>query len=139
MLKPAFPFKPPIIAGSQWALLLFALGFILGTLRVLVTAPALGDWTATLVELPVMLWAGWLSCARLAKYQAVGTDTGARLLMGLAFLVLLLGAEQALGLWGFGRTLAQQGAAMQTPPALAGLAAQLITAAFPLLQGWHAR
>jgi hypothetical protein len=58
--------------------------------------------------------------------------------MGLVFLALLLGAEQALGLWGFGRTLGQQAAAMQTPPALAGLAAQLVTATFPLVQGRHA-
>jgi hypothetical protein len=42
MLKPPSSIKPPIIACSLWALLLFALGFILGTLRVLVTAPALG-------------------------------------------------------------------------------------------------
>jgi hypothetical protein len=139
MLKLPFAFKPPIpasplIAGVQWVAGLFALGFVLGTVRVLLTAPLLGEWPATLLELPVMLWAGWQLCARTIRRHQLSPAPAARLVMGLVFLVLLLAAEQALGLWGFGRTLAQQAEAMRAPPALAGLATQLFTAAFPMLQ-----
>ena len=34
---------------------MFGIGFVLGTVRVMVLAPALGEWGATFAELPVFL------------------------------------------------------------------------------------
>ncbi len=134
MLNPLRRIKPSIAAGALWFAVLFALGFVLGTLRVLVTAPRLGDMPATLLELPVMLAAGWWLCRRLAARFAVPDTAAARGTMALVFLALLLCAEQLLGLTLFGRTPAQQLAASLAPAALLGLASQLLTVSFPLLQ-----
>ncbi len=51
-----------VLAGVLYFGLVFALGFILGTLRVLVLEPRLGSTGAVLLELPVMLAASWLLC-----------------------------------------------------------------------------
>jgi hypothetical protein len=137
MRNPLARIKPSLIAAGLWFLLVFALGFALGTLRVLVTAPALGEAAATMVELPVMLAAGWAGCAWLVRRCGVGGEAPARWTMALVFFGLLMAAEQALGIFGFGRSWAEQRAAMTSLPALLGLAAQLVTASFPLWQGRH--
>jgi len=126
--------KPPILAGASWFAVVFALGFALGTLRVLMTATAFGEVAATLMELPVMLAAGWASCAWLVRRCGLDDTAVARWIMALVFFGLLMVAEQALGTIGFGRTWAEQTATMRTLPALLGLAAQLVTASFPLWQ-----
>ena len=45
-------------AIAYWAVV-FALGFVLGTVRTLWLAPAIGVTVATAVELPIMLAASW--------------------------------------------------------------------------------
>jgi hypothetical protein len=129
--------KPPICAGIWWFLVVFGLGFVLGMLRALVTADLFGTLRATLIELPVMLAAGWASCAWAVRRCGVGGDAPARWMMALVFFGLLMAAEQALGIFGFGRSWAEQRAAMTSLPALLGLAAQWLTASFPLWQGRH--
>ena len=47
--------KRPLIAATIYFLMLFALGFVLGTIRVLFVAPMLGVLSATLLEVPLML------------------------------------------------------------------------------------
>ena len=52
-------------AGIVYFLAVFAIGFLLGTIRILWITPWLGDGAAVLLELPVILTASWLLCARL--------------------------------------------------------------------------
>jgi hypothetical protein len=50
------------VAGAVYFLVVFLLGFGLGTIRVLFVAPRLGQTTAVLLETPLMLAASWTSC-----------------------------------------------------------------------------
>jgi hypothetical protein len=49
-------------AGVLYAIIVFLIGFILGTIRVLLVVPRLGETTAVIIEAPVMLTASWLIC-----------------------------------------------------------------------------
>ena len=51
-----------VIAGSVYFLLLFAFGFLLGTVRVLLVIPYVGTLVATMLEVPVMLAAAYVVC-----------------------------------------------------------------------------
>jgi hypothetical protein len=49
-------------AGAFYALIVFLIGFIFGTLRVLLLAPRFGETAAVILETPVMLAASWFVC-----------------------------------------------------------------------------
>jgi hypothetical protein len=49
-------------AGALYAIIIFVVGFILGTIRVLLLAPRLGETTAVIIEAPIMLAASWFVC-----------------------------------------------------------------------------
>jgi len=117
-------------ALAYWAAV-FALGFVLGTLRVTLLAPRLGETPAVLIELPAMLAASWLSARRwiaprlATRSEAVAAGT-------LAFMQLM-GAELALAALAFGQDLQQWlGAQTQVPGAI-GLGGQIAFALFPAL------
>ena len=50
--------------GVAYGLAVFAVGFVLGTVRVLLVAPATGDALAVALEIPVMLFAASLIAPR---------------------------------------------------------------------------
>jgi hypothetical protein len=121
-------------AIAYWAVV-FALGFVLGTLRVLWLAPLVGLIPATLIELPVMLGASWLAAGWLVRRFAI-TDAGAALATGGLAFALLMVAECALAVGMMGRTPAQWLADLRQPHAALGLAGQVVFAAMPW---WRAR
>jgi hypothetical protein len=123
-----------VAAGAIYFLIVFLTGFVLGALRVLVIVPRLGDVSAVLLELPLMLAASWLVCRHLIRRMGVAADLMPRLLMGLTGLTLLMLAEMALGLFGFGRGLEMQFTALAQPAGLIGLTGQIAFGAIPLLQ-----
>ena len=49
-------------AGALYAIIVFVIGFILGTIRVLLVAPRLGETIAVIIEAPVILTASWFVC-----------------------------------------------------------------------------
>ena len=49
-------------AGALYAVIVLLVGFILGTIRVLLLAPRLGETTAVILEAPMMLAASWFIC-----------------------------------------------------------------------------
>lgn len=49
------PFIKLLTAGTIYFVLVFGAGFILGPIRVLYLAPAVGEFYAELIELPIML------------------------------------------------------------------------------------
>jgi len=133
-LDPAMAVCRFLAAGALYALLVFAAGFVLGILRVLVLAPAVGETAAVAIELPAILALAWLASLRVARRLAIPPVAGPRLLMGAAALALVLAADVALGLFLLGLSPDALTARYGTAPGLAGLAGQVAFAAIPLLQ-----
>jgi len=123
-----------VLAGVLYFGLVFALGFILGTLRVLVLEPRLGSTGAVLLELPVMLAAAWLLCGWLIHLVRVSPAIGARLAMGGTAFALLMLAELGVSILVFGRSPAEHLATYRSWSAILGLAAQIAFAAMPLVR-----
>lgn len=126
-----------ILAGLAYFGVVFATGFALGTLRVLVLAPKLGESTAVLVELPIILAVSWVTCRWfIARFRVPKMPTDRLVMGGLAFAVLL-GAEFGVSVLGFGRTLSAHLQQYQQLSALIGLAGQVLFASFPIAQRTH--
>jgi hypothetical protein len=130
----ARPELSPWRAGAVYFALVFALGFVLGTARVLAVAPILGETLATLVELPAMLAASWLLCGWCVRRFDVPCAGGERVAMGALAFALLMLAEFSLSSVLMDRSAAAHFARYgEIGPAL-GLAAQLAFAAFPVVR-----
>src|SRR5262249_47410707 len=91
------------------------IGFILGTIRVLLVAPRLGETTAVIVEAPIMLAAISFVCRWCVDKLDVTRTIPARSLMGLIAFLVLMSAEVGLGVV-LGRSLVDQLAAYGSPP-----------------------
>ena len=123
-------------AGVVYFLAVFAIGFVLGAIRVTFVIPRIGALAAVCIEVPVMLALAWLVCAAIVRRFAVPPTVAARLAMGgIAFALLML-AELALAVLLFGRTPAQHWGRYHGLAEQVGLAGQVAFALFPL---WIAR
>ena len=118
-------------ALAYWAMI-FALGFVLGTIRVLWLEPKLGMLTATLAELPVMLLASWFAAGWLVRRFAISSPRAALAMGSIAF-ALLMAAELALTALLPGNSPGQWTARMATPVGALGLAGQIGFALMPWL------
>ena len=123
-------------AGAIYAIVVFLIGFILGTIRVFLFAPRLGETTAVIIEAPIMLGASWFVCRWCVDRLDVGRTVAARLLMGLVAFLVLMSAEVGLGAV-FGRSIVDQLASYGSLSGAIGLAAQVIFAMFPVIQVWQ--
>jgi ABC-type uncharacterized transport system permease subunit len=121
-------------AGTVYFALVFGAGFILGTLRVLIVTPKLGESVAVALELPVMLALSWVACSWVTARLDVPEKWTVRLSMGAyAFSVLML-AELGISTLMLGRSVLEHLGHYRELPALLGLVAQILFAFFPLLQ-----
>jgi hypothetical protein len=142
MNRDALPARGPlatsVAAGAAYFGLVFAVGFVLGTVRTLwvADAPGAGRLAAVLVELPIMLAASWFLCGAVVRRFGVPATRGARLVMGGLAFGLLIGAETLLGTLLFGRSVAAQFALYREASYALGLAAQVVFGAMPL---WRLR
>ena len=112
---------------------MFAAGFAFGTVRVLLLVPRVGELSASLLELPIMLGISWFVCTKvIARYQVL-PRISPRLTMGIvAFSVLML-AELSLSLTLFGRSMNDFANALATPHGMVGLAGQVLFGLMPLV------
>ena len=124
-----------VFAGVAYFAIVFAAGFLLGALRVLLVAPRTGEFAAVAFELPIMLLIAWIAAARLIRECRLPPAASARLTMGIVAFLLLQAAETALGLFGFGRSIHDQLAAWGGAAGMLGLAGQLAFGLIPLLIG----
>ncbi|UYV16174.1 hypothetical protein [Porphyrobacter sp. ULC335] len=123
------------MAGAAYWAIVFALGFVLGTLRVLWVAPAIGLLPATMLELPVILTASWFAAGWLVRRFAIASRGEALAAGALAF-AILMAAECALASVLTGQSPAQWLAGPRQPHALLGLAGQVV---FALMPWWRVR
>jgi hypothetical protein len=145
-------------AAAAYVAIVFAAGFVLGTLRVLVLAPLLGSLGAVLIELPIILAVSWWACGVVLAGSRVADAVRSRLQMGIAAFAMLMAAEALLGLVmpplaetrlpeppydGIAdevrRRLSSHVAGYRQPDRLLGLAGQVAFALFPLTRRVPAR
>lgn len=125
--------KRAFAAATFYFFALFALGFVLGTIRVLFVAPRIGVLGATLTEVPLILIVAFFMCRWAIGRWQVPPTLSARGSMALWFLVLLAILETLVGVALFGRTLSATWAGLATPAGLIGLTAQVIAVLLPLI------
>ena len=131
--------KRALMPGSVYFFALFALGFVLGTIRVIYVAPRVGQIVATLAEVPIMLAAGFLACRWTIRHWQVPDVLAVRWAMVLWFFVQLFVVETLLGAALFNRAATEQLAALTAPAGLLGLSAQIIAGVMPLFIGKRGR
>jgi hypothetical protein len=119
-------------AGVAYWALIFALGFVLGTVRMLWGAKALGETTFILIEIPVILTASWFAARWLLRRYAVQTLPAVALMGTLAF-TLLMGAELALAMELSGQSPDAWFATLWHEPHLYGTLGQVAFAGMPVL------
>ena len=110
----------------------FGIGFVLGTLRVLLLVPQLGARLAELVELPLMVLASY-ACARWIVRRFAPLSVAQRLGVGATALALLVVAELGVVVAIQGQGVAQYVAGRDPVSGTAYLAALLAFAVMPLL------
>lgn len=119
------------VAGVLYFIGVFAVGVVLGSVRMLTFEPMFGATTAVALELPIMIGVSWLSCRALIDWCAVEHRRASRLVMGGVALVLMLLAEAALSTVVLGRSMSEHIAFHTTTSGLLGLAGQVLMAVFP--------
>lgn len=80
-------------SGLVYFAMVFAAGFAMGILRVLVLVPRLGDRLSELLEMPLMLVVIVLSARFVVRRFDVSCSITTRLVIGFFALALLVGAE----------------------------------------------
>jgi hypothetical protein len=121
-------------AGFLYFAIVFALGFLLGTIRVVALVPSFGETIAVAIESPIVLAASWLVCRSLLARFAVSAQVSSRIAMGASAFAFLMLSEAILATFGFGRSLAEHLAHYRSTPGLLGLAGQIAFALFPAIQ-----
>ena len=134
MAEPQSIIRAALQAGLLYFTGVFALGFALGGIRLVLLVPVFGEFLAVLIEVPVILSLSWLLCARAIEKIGLAALPGPRLLMGAVAFALLMLAEFLLARFMFGESTADYMAGFATAAGLLGLAGQIVFALFPLLQ-----
>ena len=122
-----------LIVGAAYFLIVFAVAFALGVLRVTFVSPAVGAVWATVAELPFTLAASWVTAAWLHGRWRVSSLVQAAC-MGASAFVLLMGAEAAGGILLFGRTLGEHFGLYGTVAGALGLSGQIAFGLIPVVQ-----
>lgn len=120
-------------AGVAYAVTVFAIGFLLGTARVLLIAPRVGSTIAVSVEAPIILTASWYVSRIWMTRLPVGAEIRLRVLVGAVAFVTLMILEVALSISLFHRSIGEYLADLRSAAGAIGLAAQICFASFPLL------
>jgi len=123
-----------IQAGLLYCAVVFAVGFLLGAVRVFWVEPLAGELSSVALEAPIMLAVAWTVCGWMTEHFEVSDHLLDRVLMGSVALIFLLTAEIALALFVQRRSLLEFFQSYGRSALLLGLVAQLGFAVFPLLR-----
>jgi hypothetical protein len=120
-------------AGIGYAVTVFAIGFLLGTVRVLLLAPRVGPTIAVTIETPIILTASWYVSSIWMRRLVVAPEIRTRILVGAVAFVTLMTLEVALSMSLFHRSIGEYVDGLRSLAGMIGLAAQVCFATFPLL------
>lgn len=121
-----------VAAAALYFVMVFAVGFALGPVRVLWLEPVLGKTIAVLIESPALVVA-MIFAARLApRWTRMRGNWAAYVTVGVLALVFQQIADLAVGFGLRGMTLNDQAAYFATPPGYIYLATLVIFAIMPL-------
>jgi len=123
---------PVVKAAGCYFAVVYAAGFILGAIRVLIVEPLIGETAAVLCETPFLLAAMALSAHWIIAKLNVSRSVSL-IAMGLLALALQQIADVVLGFWLRGRSLADELAHFATPAGLIYAAALAAFAGIPLI------
>ncbi len=118
-------------AGLAYWAVIFALGFVLGTVRTLWGSAALGEARFILIEVPVMLLASFAAAHWLTRRFGI-EGAGAALGMGALAFALLMAAEVALSA-ALGLSVRLWISGLLAPPGLYGFLGQIAFGLMPVL------
>lgn len=121
-------------AGALYFAMVFAVAFGLGTARVLLVVPRIGELPAVLLEAPLILMVSWAASRVCIRRFGVPAAAAPRLAMGGLAFGLLMVVEMALAVLVFGQPVATYLAKFLTTAGVIGLAAQVVFGLMPLLQ-----
>ena len=119
-------------AGFFYFLIVFAVGFALGTVRVLFVVPRIGEGTAELLEQPVMIIASFVTARFVVRRFTIDNGSHA-LAAGLFALLLLIFFELTLVLGLRGLSLSEYIESREAVPFVAYLASVLLFGLMPFL------
>jgi hypothetical protein len=122
------------LAGVAYFAIVFAAGFILGTVRVLGGEPFVEALAAVALETPFILGVSWVASGFLTRRLSVAPMLFGRVLMGACAFVFLMAAELSLSTAAFGRSAGEFAAGLLEPTGLLGVSAQVVFAALPALR-----
>ena len=120
-----------VLTGIAFGLSMFGAGFVFGTIRVLFLVPRFGEFTAVLMELPLMVPISW-KLSEMFKGK-VGDVPSGMLVASIAFCTLL-SFEVTLSLLLFGNTRDEMLQDFTSAKGVTGLVGQLISSSFPIWQ-----
>jgi hypothetical protein len=115
-------------------LIVFAAGWVLGAIRMLIIAPAIGSLAAVAIEAPIMLFISWV----VARRAFAAYETRALLEGGMIALALLLGAEYLAAALLRRQSIGEFLASYDTPEGIVSLFAYFGFAVMPLTGGRRA-
>lgn len=121
-------------AGGVYMAAVFAVAFMLGTMRVLWLAPRVGPVIAVLIEAPIILTVSWLASRWCCGLFDLRNQVAACALMGAVAFVLLMLVELGFAMLLFGTAAADYFESFRSTAGVIGLVAQVGFAAIPAIQ-----
>jgi hypothetical protein len=122
-----------VLTASLYFLAIFAVGFMLGPIRVLLLEPRFGPVIAVLCEAPFLVMAFVLAARWSPRAARVALDAGSMLLVGIVALIMQQLAEFAVGAVLRGLSVSEQLAQLSTPQGVIYVLLLIIFAAMPFL------
>lgn len=124
-------------AAAVYFGIVFAVGFLLGAVRVPFLVPRLGERSAELAEMPLMLIAIFLAAGYVVRRYGVSVSPRGWALVGITALALLVCAELLLAVVLAGRGVGEYIASRDTVSGTVYLGMLLVFAAMPWLRREH--
>jgi hypothetical protein len=121
-----------IAAAFRYFIIVFAIAFLLGTIRTLWLAPLLGATWAVVCEIPFILAVSFFAAHHVVRRSPIRTVREALLVGALAFALLMV-TEAALSVFVFGVGLHGWATSLFRVPGIIGLAGQVGFALMPAL------